>query len=82
MNIPSLKEFTPLNGYIAIELLQVNEPANIWRIIAIAKNANLEHYKGIKVGDFVYTSSYVYKQAVGTVAYIKPSDIKSIFPSQ
>ena len=79
MSIPAIKEFKPLNGRIAIELVQDNDPCSIWRIIAFAPNCNLEHYKALKVGDLVYTGAYTYKQAIGTVVYIRPQDILSIY---
>jgi co-chaperonin GroES (HSP10) len=82
MEYPSIKDFTPLNGRIGIELVRQSDPQNIWRIVSIAKNANLEHYKDLKVGDIVYTDAYTYKREVGTVVFIRPSDILAIHPAQ
>jgi|LakMenEpi03Aug12_release.lakeMendotaPanAssembly.Ray.scaffolds.fasta_scaffold36905_15 hypothetical protein len=76
----SIKEFKPLNGLISIEMVQFNDPASVWRINAIADNCNLQHYKFLKVGDLIYTGAYCYKMRVGTIQFIRPQDIKAIYP--
>jgi hypothetical protein len=52
----------------------------VWRINAIADNCNLQHYKFLKVGDLIYTGAYCYKMRVGTIQFIRPQDIKAIYP--
>lgn len=84
MSLPSIKEFKPLNGRICIELMQYNEMAwhkCIWRIVSIADNANLEHYKNIKVNDLVVADRNGYKLPVGHISFIKPGDIYAIYPA-
>lgn len=83
MNIPKPNQFIPLNGRLAIELVKESESdeRSIWRIIAMASNANLEHYKSLKVGDLIITSHSVYRAKPGTVTYIKPGDILAIYPA-
>lgn len=84
MNTPDYKHFIPLNGKLAIELVQERVPQgpSIWRISAMASNANLEHYKALKCGDLVLTNTYVHKAATGTMAFINPGDILAVYPAQ
>lgn len=83
MSLPHRREFKPLNGQLAIELVDQGEQyaSGIWRIIAIADNANLEHYKLLKVGDLIACSIYSRQVALGTITYIKPGSILAIYPA-
>lgn len=81
--LPPPEQFIPLNGRLAIQCVGEQETfkPSIWRIIAMAPNANLEHHKQLAVGDLIICANGCYKAPVGTVTYIRPCDIFSIYPA-
>ena len=75
MSIPDRRNFIPINGRIMLE--SVDKDSNIWRVVAVAPNVNLEHMgKPFRVGMLVIPWGYHYHGSTpDAVCFVNPGDI-------